>query len=212
MQPTRPNLPLIDQQIAETSRNEIPDSEDENDDEMLLDIPVAKPARQETVRPAEDRKEVGKLGVIVVDNIAQVMNPLLKSNYAQGKHRCLCQKSKRTDSFQDKLSLRLSCAHSLISPKSVTLEPFSSTQLYRPDQATQYTQHPHPQVHGLMTQQLSHPPSSTSHLSSQAPQHAQRLGNRSLTVVTYIYYSICCRNQDQIRRLCMVVRVEKLSM
>lgn len=78
-------------------RSIIPDSEDEEDDddvmlydeapgdEMALDQP---PERADTANGMETglehAAEDGKVGMIVIDNIAHVVGPMMKTNYVQG--------------------------------------------------------------------------------------------------------------------------------
>lgn len=79
-----PEIPADQPRNAGLPR-QIPDSEGEdNDDDMLLDIP-AEPGALDKVASSEQvvSKNV-KFGLILIDNIAHVVNPLLKSNYAQG--------------------------------------------------------------------------------------------------------------------------------
>jgi len=84
-------------------REEVADSEDEdggldNEEEDMLYGGVSKPEVPHTApgtfRPGiedSESKEVaenegGKISTIVIDNLTQVLNPLLKSNYVQGPH------------------------------------------------------------------------------------------------------------------------------
>jgi hypothetical protein len=73
-------------QLEETVRREVPDSEDE-DDEMLFDSEVrnAVPAKVENNTKQSSEDSEAKLGLILVDNIAHAVSPLLKTNYAQGQ-------------------------------------------------------------------------------------------------------------------------------
>ena len=84
-------------------REEVADSEDEdggldNEEEDMLYGGVSKPEVPQmapgTSRPGiedSESKEVaenegGKISIVVIDNLTQVLNPLLKSNYVQGPH------------------------------------------------------------------------------------------------------------------------------
>ena len=81
-------------------REEVADSEDEdggldNEKEDMLYGDASKPEVPQTApgtsRPGIESKEVaenegGKISIIVIDNLTQVLNPLLKSNYVQGPH------------------------------------------------------------------------------------------------------------------------------
>jgi len=85
--PPHHESPPKEKQRLETTRVEIPDSEEEDDDDMLFDWEPTQPlksSRREDRSPSDDSN--GKLGLLLVDNIAHVVNPLLKSNYVQGKH------------------------------------------------------------------------------------------------------------------------------
>jgi hypothetical protein len=78
----------------------IPDSEDEDDeeDEMLLETPVittdaVSPQKGQTedehISPPERKGETAieeKVSFILIDNLAHVLNPLLKEDYVKGKH------------------------------------------------------------------------------------------------------------------------------
>ena len=78
----------------------IADSEDEDDeeDEMLLETPIIttdavspQKGQTEAERPrTSDRKEEvtneGKVSLVLIDNLAYVLNPLLKEDYVKGKH------------------------------------------------------------------------------------------------------------------------------
>jgi hypothetical protein len=68
-------------------RKEVADSEDEEDEEMLFDSPEpVRAATGEDVKGIEPLPLDGaeKIGMIIIDNITQVVNPLLKNNYVQG--------------------------------------------------------------------------------------------------------------------------------
>jgi hypothetical protein len=82
------------------NRTYVPDSEDEDDDEeMLFDSEatitrVAPPVQDPEPEPAHATKEIsktedpgaerGKVKFILIENLAQVLNPLLKKDYVQG--------------------------------------------------------------------------------------------------------------------------------
>jgi hypothetical protein len=84
-------------------REEVADSEDEdggldNEEEDMLYGGVSKPEVLQTapgtsrlgIEDSESKEvaenEGGKISIIVIDNLTQVLNPLLKSNYVQGPH------------------------------------------------------------------------------------------------------------------------------
>jgi hypothetical protein len=69
-------------------RREIPDSEDESDDDdMLFESEIVQHSKK-TENEDEPLSNEGaeRLGLILVDNITHVMNPILKSNYVQGRY------------------------------------------------------------------------------------------------------------------------------
>jgi hypothetical protein len=83
-------------------RTYVADSEDEEDDEeMLFDSDATITAAAQPVRdpePAqteaseaphpETETEPGQIKIILIDNLAQVLNPLLKKDYIQGIFPC----------------------------------------------------------------------------------------------------------------------------
>jgi hypothetical protein len=72
---------------VQPARQEIPDSEDEDDDDdMLLDWePTQQPVeRKRSIDLSSDDGDE-KIGLLLVDNMYHVANPVLKSNYIQGK-------------------------------------------------------------------------------------------------------------------------------
>ncbi|KAF2091830.1 hypothetical protein K490DRAFT_61260 [Saccharata proteae CBS 121410] len=78
-------------------RTEIADSQDDEEDEMLFDASTTESnpeaLNEQTEKPDEptrsppDPQEAvdgqGKVGMIVIDNLAQVVSPMMKSNYTQ---------------------------------------------------------------------------------------------------------------------------------
>jgi hypothetical protein len=74
------------EQEAHQIRGTIPDSEDE-DDEMLFDVEQAEspPKLRDKVVERTPDESAPRLGLLLINNIAHVVNPLLKSNYAQGQ-------------------------------------------------------------------------------------------------------------------------------
>lgn len=72
--------------IQQPTRSYVPDSEDE-EDKMLLDPSPQKPSRQ--IQKAEERAGVeslpSKSWMLLIDNFAHAMNPILKTNYIQGQ-------------------------------------------------------------------------------------------------------------------------------
>ncbi|KAF2433109.1 P-loop containing nucleoside triphosphate hydrolase protein [Tothia fuscella] len=81
----KPQPQNVGQPSSPTPRAEIPDSEDE--DEMLFDIEeqVSPPNEQDPEIELPSNDSPSNLGLILIDNIAHVVNPLLKTNYAQGQ-------------------------------------------------------------------------------------------------------------------------------
>jgi hypothetical protein len=81
---------------AHMKRTYVADSEDEEDDEeMLFDSdatitaaaqPVRDPEPAQTEAPEAPHQETepGQIKIIIIDNLAQVLNPLLKKDYIQG--------------------------------------------------------------------------------------------------------------------------------
>jgi len=66
-------------------RREIADS-DEDEEDMLFDAPSPVRDRTHSEKQADDllSQSREKIGMIIVDNISQVVNPILKTNYVRG--------------------------------------------------------------------------------------------------------------------------------
>jgi hypothetical protein len=76
---------LVEPQPVEPIRQEIPDSEDEDDD-MLLDWePTQQPKEGDAILKPPSNESDDKMGLLLIDNIYHVVNPLLKGNYVQGE-------------------------------------------------------------------------------------------------------------------------------
>lgn len=71
-------------------RIEIADSDEEEDDAMLFDSPPLVTDGQASVKPPETLplEALEKVGMILVDNISQVVNLMLKTNYVRGSSLC----------------------------------------------------------------------------------------------------------------------------
>jgi hypothetical protein len=77
-----------------TKRTYVADSEDEEDDEeMLFDFdvtantavqPVQEPDPMKIEAPETTQAEAGHIKILLIDNLAQVLNPLLKKDLIQG--------------------------------------------------------------------------------------------------------------------------------
>ena len=81
--PTKP-FPKSARRVARRILNIVPDSEDE-DDEDMIDMTVAQPhSNVETPLKSKEIETVSHIGLIVVDNLTTVVNPLLKTNHLQG--------------------------------------------------------------------------------------------------------------------------------
>lgn len=87
------------------TRTEIADSDDEDEEDMLFDSPstaIDKSPIQAVPdlpsHPSNRAHSPEKIGMIVIDNITQVVNPILKVNYVRGITFLLrCQKSHVND-------------------------------------------------------------------------------------------------------------------
>ena len=81
--PTKP-FPKSARRVARRILNIVPDSEDE-DDEDMIDMTVAQPhSNFETPLKSKEIETVSHIGLIIVDNLTTVVNPLLKTNHLQG--------------------------------------------------------------------------------------------------------------------------------
>lgn len=87
MSEVRETLEYPDQPAAEeiptikVPKSTIPDSEDEDEDEML--DTVEEPPPHPIVHPLSENAHAR--GMLIIDNISQVMAPLIKNNYTQGQ-------------------------------------------------------------------------------------------------------------------------------
>lgn len=79
-------MPQIRPTEQSKPRTEVADSEEEEDEDMLFDSPSPAAEVDASVKPPEVRtsSSLEKIGMIVIDNISQVINPILKSNYVRG--------------------------------------------------------------------------------------------------------------------------------
>jgi hypothetical protein len=69
-------------------RTEVADSDEEDEEDMLFETPSPVTGEPEDVQQpkAAHSTPIEKIGMIVVDNISQVANPILKINYVRGNH------------------------------------------------------------------------------------------------------------------------------
>lgn len=108
-------------------RTEVADSEDEDDDEMLLDTehsspweptPTPPPAihRTEPLKVSQslhhnEHVSVGKISFILIDNLAHVLSPLLKKDHIQGTFSpCSRSLNKQANTIQQTFSPPLTYA------------------------------------------------------------------------------------------------------
>jgi hypothetical protein len=68
-------------------RTEVADS-DEDDEDMLFESPPAAVEEETLANPPSSlpSQTLEKIGMIIIDNISQVVNPILKTNYVRGKY------------------------------------------------------------------------------------------------------------------------------
>jgi hypothetical protein len=69
-------------------RTEVADSDEEEDEDMLFESPPAAVEEETLANPPSSLPSqiLENIGMIIIDNISQVVNPILKTNYVRGKY------------------------------------------------------------------------------------------------------------------------------
>lgn len=138
-------------------REEVADSEDEdggldNEEDMLYggvskpEVPQTAPG---TSRPGIESKEVaenegGKISIIVIDNLTQVLNPLMKSNYVQA-HALLTTFLRSLTDLTHSHTLVTILLNSAISPRHLQ-NPFAPPSEHHPNPLPSHQGSDHPSI------------------------------------------------------------------
>jgi len=95
-------LPLPKRVEPIKPRTEVADSDGEEDEDMLFESPSPAAEEETPINPIESlpSQSLEMIGMIIIDNISQVVNPILKTNYVRGKWCFMCNHSHETDDIR----------------------------------------------------------------------------------------------------------------